>query len=78
MSDSQAWTTADADYYAEHKHCGRCGQPGAFCFCTERDPCGCRHLHTMGSGRLPGALDAFSDTPAAPVIEQDDLFGGDT
>lgn len=55
-------------------HCGRCGQPGGYCLCTEARPCGCSHLHDMGSGLRPDALDQFAD--AAPVeVEQEGLFG---
>jgi hypothetical protein len=49
----------------------RCGQPGHFCQCTDRDSCGCRELHPMGSGREPDAIGAFVD---AGVDGQDGLF----
>lgn len=37
-------------WFERTDHCHGCGQPGAYCFCTEARPCGCGHLHTMGAG----------------------------
>jgi hypothetical protein len=37
-------------WFERTDHCHGCGQPGAYCLCTEARPCGCAHLHVMGSG----------------------------
>lgn len=64
------------EFYRQTKHCSGCGQPGTYCLCTSSQPCDCRLLHTMGSGRLPGALDQFADIPPAVVgDDQGELFG---
>lgn len=59
----------DIAWFNRTAHCGKCGHPGDYCLCGDRNPCGCRELHTMGSGRTPDALDAFADTPATTQEE---------
>lgn len=52
-------------------HCHGCGQPGAYCLCTDARPCGCAHLHTMGSGIGADAAEVFAE----PVSDdQQELF----
>lgn len=59
------------DWFERTGHCGGCGQPGAYCLCTEKTPCGCRALHEMGSGRDADPAEVF----AAPVDDnQGELF----
>lgn len=58
MADTET-RTGDVDWYLRTEHCGRCGQPGDFCVCTTRNPCGCGDYHPMGSGLAPDALEAF-------------------
>lgn len=70
-----AGTATDAEWFLATSHCGHCGNPGDYCTCGPRDPCACRDLHTMGSARLPGALNAFTDTVPAEVGDgQGELF----
>ena len=45
------------EWFERTGHCGVCGQPGEFCVC--RKPCGCAHLHPVGSGLEPDAVEAF-------------------
>jgi hypothetical protein len=62
-----------ADWYDRSGHCGLCGAPGDWCQCTDRDPCGCRELHVMGSGIGRNPADVFAvDAPAE--VEQQGLF----
>jgi len=65
----------EQDWYRSTGHCGYCGQPGVFCLCTDREPCGCRELHLMGSGLLAAALEQFAEHAVSP--DQAELFGGD-
>jgi hypothetical protein len=65
---------SDAAWFERTAHCGRCGQPGAYCTCTAGSPCGCRELHLMGSAREPAAIATFAEPVA---VDQDALFGGD-
>lgn len=60
----------DVVWFQRTGHCGGCGQPGDFCLCTDRSPCGCRELHPMGSGRAadPAAVFAVADA------DQDSLW----
>lgn len=60
----------DITWYEATYHCGRCGQPGGYCLCTDAAPCGCAHLHAMGSGLRPDALDTFAEQPAVPVSDE--------
>jgi hypothetical protein len=55
-------------WFERTDHCGGCGQPGAYCLCTYRHPCGCAHLHQMGSG-----VDV--DPAAAFAVATDDQQG---
>lgn len=64
---------ADVAWFQRTGHCGGCGQPAQFCLCTDRTPCGCRTLHTMGSGIAADPLDVFA-APEVPV-DQQELFG---
>lgn len=67
---------SDAEWFEETGHCGHCGDPGDYCRCTNRDPCGCRALHVMGSAFIVGALNAFADGCTVEVsAEQQELFG---
>lgn len=50
----------DRAWFERTGHCGQCGQPGTYCTCTDRRPCGCRDLHVMGSGLGADALDQFT------------------
>lgn len=60
-----------AEWFTRTQHCHGCGQPGNFCLCTTRRPCGCRDLHQMGSGIDANAPDVF----AASVPDgQEELF----
>lgn len=58
MSDPQPHDPQIA-WFLDTAHCGNCGQPGDYCLCTPRNPCGCRDLHPLGSGLQDGALDRF-------------------
>jgi hypothetical protein len=59
------------DWFERTGHCGGCGQPGAYCLCTDARPCGCRHLHAMGSGRDADPIELF----AVPIDDnQGELF----
>lgn len=55
----------DIAWHAKTGHCGGCGQPGDWCQCTPRAPCGCHDLHPMGSGIGRDPLDLFTDQPPA-------------
>lgn len=62
---------ADLDWFDRTGHCGGCGQPGNFCQCNPRLPCGCRDLHPMGSGIDADPLATFAE----PVPDnQPELF----
>lgn len=63
-------TTSDAEWFERTGHCGRCGNPGNYCTCTDRDPCGCKHLHEVGTARRPDAINAF----ATPDETQEELW----
>jgi hypothetical protein len=64
------WDKSDSDWFAATGHCGKCGQPGDYCLCTPRQPCGCSDRHAMGSGLVPDAIEKFAEV--AP--DQDGLF----
>ena len=53
-------TVGHIDWFQRTGHCGGCGQPAAYCLCTETRPCGCRHLHTMGAGRDVDPAELFA------------------
>lgn len=55
-------------WFERTEHCHGCGQPGGFCLCSDRRPCGCAHLHAMGSG-----IDV--DPAAAFAVATDDQQG---
>lgn len=55
---------SDRAWFTRSGHCGGCGQPGDFCLCTPRNPCGCRELHPMGSGLDADPLTVFA-TPVS-------------
>lgn len=57
-----------SNWYARTGHCAACGQPGEWCLCTA--PCGCAHLHPVGSGIGRDPAVVYADTKA----EQDGLF----
>lgn len=61
-----------AEWFARTGHCFSCGQPGSYCQCTERRPCGCRGLHLMGSGLEADPLDVFAESTVSD--EQGDLW----
>lgn len=62
------------EWFGRTGHCWGCGQPGSYCLCRESDPCPCQGLHAMGSGLVPGALEAFGGQQ--PMEEdQVSLFG---
>lgn len=63
--------TEDAAFFERTGHCGQCGQPGGYCLCTPRAACGCAHMHEMGSGLDPAALEQFV---AAASVDQGELF----
>lgn len=65
--------SADVAWFERTGHCGGCGQPAEFCLCNRNAPCGCRDLHTMGSGIAADPLEVF----AAPEVsaDQQELFG---
>lgn len=65
----------DAEWFATCGHCGHCGNPGEYCTCTPRDPCGCRHLHDMGSAKVVDALKAFEPVSEVTCADQLDMFG---
>lgn len=73
MKQSTEDTAADITWFGNTRHCGRCGNPGDYCICSEREPCGCRELHPMGSALLADALDSFADVPISD--DQQELFG---
>lgn len=50
-------------WFERTDHCHGCGQPGAYCLCTDARPCGCQHLHTMGAGIGTDPAEVF----AAPI-----------
>lgn len=61
----------DVEWYERTNHCGRCGQPGAYCLCTARNPCGCQELHVVGSGLEADAVEQFAE----PIsTDQTELF----
>lgn len=62
----------DIEWFNRTGHCGRCGNPGVYCTCSESSPCGCRGLHDMGSARLPDALEQFM--PDIIHVDQENLF----
>lgn len=62
--DQRAW-------FERTGHCGGCGQPGSFCQCTPRNPCGCRELHPMGSGIDVDPAEVYA---VAVTVEQEGLF----
>lgn len=53
------------EWFADTGHCGLCGQPGRWCQCTPRNPCGCAALHEMGSGIGADPLETFADIPVS-------------
>jgi hypothetical protein len=58
-------------WFERTDHCHGCGQPGGFCLCSDARPCGCQHLHAMGSGIGVDAAEVF----AVPADDnQQELF----
>lgn len=49
-------------WFTRTGHCGGCGGPADYCTCRPNVPCGCAHLHPMGSAYAPDALAKFTDT----------------
>lgn len=72
MKRSKDDAAGDIEWFTHTRHCGRCGNPGEYCTCSEREPCGCREMHRMSSGLLPEALEAFADMPISD--DQQELF----
>ncbi len=66
--------SGDVEWFTKTGHCGKCGQSGNYCLCTDREPCDCQALHPMGSGKDPAALDGFAVVDVS--ADQGDLFGG--
>lgn len=62
----------DVRWFERTGHCGGCGLPGGYCECTPDQPCGCRHLHPLGSAADADALDRFATV--GTVGQQSGLF----
>lgn len=70
---AEALHVEHSEWFTRTGHCGGCGQPGDWCQCHEKAPCGCRELHVMGAGIGRDPAEMFADT--TPVeIEQEGLF----
>ena len=85
MSDSKDQAAADAManavnqddiawFQASNGHCGGCGAHGDECMCTEQEPCECRKLHVMGSGRLTPSERIEAGLNAYVIDGQDTLL----
>ena len=75
--EARKWRAANPDpavYYTQTGHCYGCGAPGTFCQCRDSAPCGCRHLHDMGSGLAADPTVVFAAEPVPD--DQGELFGG--